>query len=70
MIQSSRFRNKTYFIDNSGQRTLEKFQTHLEEKKIQRDEINEKLEITSQVLVKVKAGVEHLADKLQHIKTV
>jgi len=54
---------------SNGQRTLEKFQTHLEEKKIQRDEINERLEKTSQVLVKVKAGVEHLADKLQHIKT-
>ena len=28
------------------------------------------MEITCQVLVKVKAGVEHLADKLQYIKTV
>lgn len=55
---------------SSGQRTLEEFQSHLEEEKKMRDESNEKLERASQVLVSVKAGVEHLADKLQHLKTV
>jgi len=54
---------------SSGQRTLEEFQTHLEEQKKLKDDSNKKLERASQVLVNVKAGVEHLADKLQHLKT-
>jgi len=54
---------------SSGQRTLEEFQSHLEEQKREQKESSEKLERASQVLVSVKAGVEHLADKLQHLKT-
>ena len=48
---------QTYFVVNSKQLTLTKFQTHLEKKKIQKDEINKKLKKTSHVLLQVKAEV-------------
>ena len=54
----------------SGQRTLEEFEQHLQSQEQRRDESSEKLERASHVLVSVKAGVEHLADKLQHLKIV
>lgn len=34
------------------------------------DESNERQERTSRTLVNVKSGIEHLADKLQHLKAV
>lgn len=54
----------------SGQRTLEEFEQHLKEQEERRDDAAAKLERASHVLVSVKAGVEHLADKLQHLKIV
>ena len=42
----------------------------MDEKKKERDDSEVRLENASGVLVKVKAGVEHLADKLQHLKAV
>merc|ERR1712136_727781 len=45
-------------------------QQHLKEQEQRRDEAADKLERASHVLVSVKAGVEHLADKLQHLKTM
>jgi len=53
---------------SSGQRILEEFQSHIDEKKKERDDSELRLEKASDVLVKVKAGVGHLADKLQHLK--
>nr|CAB3228204.1 IC4 DC2-related axonemal dynein intermediate chain 4 [Phallusia mammillata] len=53
---------------SSGQKMLEEFEQHLKEQEVRRDEASEKLERASHVLVSVKAGVEHLADKLQHLK--
>uniref|UniRef100_F6RG08 ODAD1 central coiled coil region domain-containing protein n=1 Tax=Ciona intestinalis TaxID=7719 RepID=F6RG08_CIOIN len=53
---------------SSGQRMLEEFEQHLQEQEQRRDEAADKLERASHVLVSVKAGVEHLADKLQHLK--
>jgi len=55
---------------DSGQRMLEEFQQHLRQEEQRRDEAAERLERASHVLVSVKAGVEHLADKLQHLKVV
>ena len=54
----------------SGQRVLEEFEQNLKEEEQRRDEASDKLERASNVLVGVKAGVEHLADKLLHLKIV
>ncbi|PIK45233.1 putative coiled-coil domain-containing protein, partial [Apostichopus japonicus] len=53
---------------SSGQRMLEEFQAHLKTEATRREEGKGKTDKTSKILVNVKAGVEHLADKLQHIK--
>lgn len=53
---------------SSGQRMLEEFQAHLKLEENRRDEGQGKTDRASKILVNVKAGVEHLADKLQHIK--
>ncbi|XP_052222822.1 outer dynein arm-docking complex subunit 3-like isoform X2 [Dreissena polymorpha] len=53
---------------SGGQRMLEEFQTHLHKEEDRRDMAEEKLTKASKNLVAVKAGVEHLADKLYHLK--
>lgn len=53
---------------SSGQRMLEEFQAHLKKEEMRRDDGKGKTDKASKILVNVKAGVEHLADKLQHIK--
>jgi hypothetical protein len=59
-----------YFLHFSGQRMLEEFETHLDEEETRQSEASERLEKSSQLLVRLKAGVEHLSDKLQHLKAV
>ena len=59
-----------FFHFGSGQKMLEDFQEDLRKEKQNRDEIEEKLDKLSKVLLQVKAGVDHLADKLSHLKTV
>ena len=54
----------------SGQKMLEDFQSHLEKEEDRRDNAEEKLQRSSKILVSVKAGVDHLADKLHHLKAV
>jgi len=49
---------------------LEEFQNHLESEENRRDTAENKLEKSSKNLVAVKAGVDHLADKLYHLKAV
>lgn len=49
---------------------LEEFQAHLKLQEARRDDGQGKTDRASKILVNVKAGVEHLADKLQHIKAV
>ena len=49
---------------------MEDFQKHLEEEENRNEEAEEKLMKASNSLVAVKAGVEHLADKLYHLKAV
>lgn len=49
---------------------LEDFQEELQNEKQNRNEVEEKLDKLSKVLLQVKAGVDHLADKLTHLKTV
>lgn len=53
---------------SGGQKMLEDFQSHLEKEEDRRDNAEEKLQRSSKILVSVKAGVEHLADKLHHLK--
>ncbi|XP_071802586.1 outer dynein arm-docking complex subunit 3-like [Asterias amurensis] len=53
---------------SSGQRMLEDFQTHLKKEEERRGDSQDKLDRSSKILVNVKSGVEHLADKLQHLK--
>lgn len=53
---------------SGGERMLEEFQNHLEKEEDRRDIAEEQLHKASKNLVSVKAGVEHLADKLYHLK--
>ncbi|XP_043940554.1 outer dynein arm-docking complex subunit 3 [Protopterus annectens] len=53
---------------SSGQQMLEELQSHLKQEEARRDKAKDNLDTTSKVLMSVKAGVEHLADKLQHVK--
>ena len=54
----------------SGERMLEEFHNHLDKEEERRDNAEDKLQRSSKILVSVKAGVEHLADKLYHLKAV
>lgn len=49
---------------------LEEFESHLTDAKQKCSESEEKANRTSKLLAKVKNGVEHLSEKLQHMKTV
>ncbi|XP_078540313.1 outer dynein arm-docking complex subunit 3 isoform X1 [Lissotriton helveticus] len=53
---------------SSGQQILEELESHLKEEEARREKIREKLERMTIVLSSTKAGVEHLANKLQHVK--
>ncbi|RUS91204.1 hypothetical protein EGW08_001010 [Elysia chlorotica] len=53
---------------SSGQTMLEEFEAHLGKEETRRDSADEQLQHGSRILVQVKAGVEHLADKLHHLK--
>lgn len=53
---------------SSGQRLLEEFQDRLGQKEKRYTDVRTRQEHSSRILVDVKAGVEHLADKLQHLK--
>ncbi|XP_045206562.1 outer dynein arm-docking complex subunit 3-like isoform X2 [Mercenaria mercenaria] len=53
---------------SGGERRLEEFQNHYEAEENRRDIAEEQLHKASKNLVSVKAGVEHLADKLYHLK--
>lgn len=58
------------FLFYSGQRMLEEFQQRLEEEQAKCAESEQRQTHVSRTLVNVKAGIEHLADKLQHLKAV
>lgn len=53
---------------SSGQMLLEEHENHLAKEENRRDDADEKLQRASRTLVQVKAGIEHLADKLHHLK--
>lgn len=53
---------------SSGQRMLEEFQQRLAEEEKNCTDAKDRLDRASKTLVNVKAGIEHLADKLQHLK--
>lgn len=53
---------------SGGERMLEEFQNHLDKEANRRDLAEDHLHKASKNLVSVKAGVEHLADKLYHLK--
>merc|ERR1712168_1358744 len=47
---------------------LEEFETHLGKEESRRNESDHQLQHASRIMVNVKAGVDHLADKLHHLK--
>lgn len=49
---------------------LEEFQQRLDEETAKCAEAEQRQKHASRTLVNVKAGIEHLADKLQHLKAV
>lgn len=49
---------------------LEDFQNHLNKEEERRDDAEEELHRNSTIMVSVKAGVDHLADKLYLLKAV
>ena len=49
---------------------LEEFQSHLQKEDDRRSLAENNLNRNSHIMVSVKAGVEHLADKLHHLKAV
>ncbi|XP_061164227.1 outer dynein arm-docking complex subunit 3-like isoform X1 [Saccostrea echinata] len=53
---------------SSGQRMLEEFQNHLQKEEDRRSTAEDHLNRNSHIMVSVKAGVEHLSDKLHHLK--
>lgn len=54
---------------SSGQQVLEEFETHLAEEEERREDALDKLDRSSKILTDVKSGVEHLSEKLKHLKT-
>ncbi|XP_064180131.1 coiled-coil domain-containing protein 151 [Anguilla rostrata] len=53
---------------SSGQQMVEECEGHLQREQEKRDEASERLEALTRTLNAVRAGVDHLSDKLQHIK--
>lgn len=53
---------------SSGQRLLEEFETHLKEEEQRQDTACNRLEKSSKILTNIKSGVEHLSEKLKHLK--
>ncbi|KAM5170081.1 outer dynein arm-docking complex subunit 3 isoform 2-T2 [Mantella aurantiaca] len=53
---------------SSGQQVLEDLQSHLQKEEKRRDKCKEDLEKMSKILSAAKSGMEHLANKVQHIK--
>ncbi|KAL5012564.1 hypothetical protein ScPMuIL_011115 [Solemya velum] len=51
-----------------GQRMIEDFQTSLEKEEDRRSQAEDNLQRGSAIMVSVKSGVEHLSDKLCHLK--
>lgn len=49
---------------------LEEFQQRLDEEIAKCEEAEHRQKHASRTLVNVKSGIEHLADKLQHLKAV
>ena len=70
-FRSDRTIDNEWLIDGfSGQRILEEAQEKLEENDKRRDENFGKMEKTMKKMIEVKSGIEHLADKLHHLKSV
>ncbi|XP_052092788.1 outer dynein arm-docking complex subunit 3-like [Mytilus californianus] len=53
---------------SSGERMLEEFQGHLQKEEDRRGDAEDELQRNSTIMVSVKAGVEHLTDKLYLLK--
>jgi hypothetical protein len=57
-------------MTSSGQRILADAQEKLTESEKRRDDNATKMEKTMKKMIEVKSGIEHLADKLHHLKGV
>jgi hypothetical protein len=64
------FSKKNDFFYHSGQRILDQAQEKLDESEKRRDDNLIKMEKTMKKMIDVKSGIEHLADKLHHLKGV
>ncbi|XP_078091044.1 coiled-coil domain-containing protein 151 [Mustelus asterias] len=53
---------------SSEQKLLKELQTHLTNEQSRRDKIMEHLEYVSHITMSIKAGVEHIYEKLQHVQ--
>ncbi|KAE8619940.1 hypothetical protein XENTR_v10010041 [Xenopus tropicalis] len=65
------FRNQKYSGEaklSRGQQDLEELQSHLQKEEKRCEKTKEELEQMSKILNETKAGVEHLASKVKHIK--
>ena len=56
--------------NRSGQKVLEEFEEHLRSEEKRLKESRARLNKLSKLLIQVKAGIEHLFEKLQAIKLV
>ncbi len=64
------FIKKEILFSYSGQRMLAEAQEKFNESEKRRDENATKMEKTMKKMIEVKSGIEHLADKLHHLKGV
>ncbi|XP_069783755.1 outer dynein arm-docking complex subunit 3-like isoform X2 [Narcine bancroftii] len=53
---------------SSEQKLLTELQAHLEDEQQRRDKLLEHLEYINRILLSIKAGVEHISEKVQHVQ--
>lgn len=59
-----------YLIIYRGQRTIEDQEDRLQKEETRRVNAKTKMEDTKRLLVQVKSDIEHLANKVHHLKAV
>ena len=61
---------KDCYFPFSGQQMLETFEKQLQEEEKRCEDSSDRLDKSSKILISATAGVDHLAEKLKHLKTV
>lgn len=62
--------NQTYRKLKRGQRVIEENEDKLQKEEIRRDNARAKTDQTKRLLVQIKSDIEHLANKVHHLKAV